>query len=73
MDHRELQEENRAKARELMEAWLECYVYADTENKNYMGNDLVNLITQKIPDRSELRFRMAQLESIEDQLRDWIG
>lgn len=73
MDNRELQQENRAKARELMDAWLDCYVNADTENKNYLGNDFVDLLTKKIPNRDELRFRMAQLEAIEDSIRDWIG
>lgn len=67
------QQENRAKARELMEQWMDCYLEADSENKNYLGNDFVDVLVHKIPDRSELRFRLGQLENIEDSIRDWIG
>lgn len=73
MDGKLSQQENLAKARELMEQWMDCYIDADTTNKNRMGNDFVDILIHKIPDREELRFRMTQLETIEDNIREWIG
>lgn len=69
----EKQEKNREKAFKYISDWLDCFLEADSQHKNLLGNDFVELLTIKAQGNQELNYRLNQAINATDILRKLFG
>lgn len=69
----EKQKKNREKAIKHINDWLDCFLEADSQYKNLLGNDFLEILTLKAQGNQELNYRLNQGINAVDILRRIFG
>lgn len=68
-EYTEKQEKNREDALEHISKWLDCFLKADSQYKNLLGKDFIELLTVKAQGNEELNERLNQVIKGMDVMR----